>query len=180
VGIPLLEAIELRSPGVDVQKFHKAFQSTFPKAAKSGKLDQVSAKNLRILDELISCGKTLLVLTSRSIVEAEHVMSPSHPLYNRIETFYYKENMKYHKPDPRAFEHIEHEHGWRPSECVYVGDTLTDAESATKAGLYFIASLESGLRNREDFNQYRVDAFIDEFTELPRAISHIEAKNEQF
>jgi phosphoglycolate phosphatase len=89
-GKPLFEAIELRSPGVDVKEFKKVFLSTFPKSVKSGKLDYISEHNLKALDKLIGSGKTLLVLTSRIEAELAHVMSPSYPLYDRIETFYYK------------------------------------------------------------------------------------------
>lgn len=89
---------------------------------------------------------------------------------------YYKENMQYHKPDPRAFAHIEELHGLKPEECVYVGDQPGDAAAAKGAGLFFIANLEEGIRTREDFTEFAVDDFVDTFAGVPTAISQLNAR----
>lgn len=175
-GTPLFDAMLIRSPGLDIKEFRKAYETDFNTWIESGRLDTVPDKNMKTLAKLQSEGKRLVVLTSREIVELNHVLDPKHILNNHIEAFYYKDNMEYHKPDPRAFEVIEKQHGWKPSECVYVGDSVTDASSAKLAGLHFIASLESGLRKKEDFDDYTVDEFINDFTELPNAIAKLESQ----
>ncbi len=114
------------------------------------------------------------VLSSRNYVEMKHFLDATNPLSVLVDAFYYQDNMQYHKPDPRAFAHIEEEHGLKPAECVYVGDQPGDAAAAKGAGLHFIANLEEGLRTREDFADYPVDAFINRFTELPEAIMELE------
>ena len=115
------------------------------------------------------------MLTSRTLAEMGHLMGPTSGLADLTDTFYYKENMQFHKPDPRAFEHIEEMHGLKPGECVYVGDQPTDAAAANGAGLRFIANLEEGLRTKEDFASYKVDYFIQKFTELPGVLTKIQA-----
>ncbi len=174
-GRPLFEAIADRSPSIDVPKFKELFEPTMQEFVSEGKIDLVPAINLKALDELRNRGMFLAVLTSRVHLEMTHIMHPSHELAKRIDAFYYAENMKYKKPDPRAFDQIEKEHGFKPSECVYVGDSIGDAQSAKGAGLYFIASLESGLRTKDDFAGHAVDIFIPKFPDIVEAVQQLSA-----
>lgn len=176
-GKKLFEAIEDRSPGIDTIEFRMAYAPIIRKYTEEGKLDALPEENYSALDELILMGKQLVVLTSRTHGELEHLLAPDHHLAERVETFYYEENMQYHKPDPRAFEHIEREHGWKPDECVYVGDSLSDAQAAKDAGLHFIASLEGGLRTEANFLKQPdapVDVFITRFPDVIDAVQRLD------
>ena len=82
--------------------------------------------------------------------------------------------MQYHKPDPRAFNSLLQDNNLRPDECLYVGDSISDAQSAKQAGLHFIASLESGLRRRQDFDGLPVDAFIQKFPDVVGAVKALD------
>lgn len=164
-------AISQRSPGVDVDAFMQAFQPVNEAYVAAGKLDVVPPENYQALDELIAAGYHLMVLTSRTRAELAHLLEPDHLLASRVEAFYYRENLDYHKPDPRAFAGLLRDHALTPRECVYVGDSPGDAAGAQAAGLRFIASLESGLRSRADFSDHRVDSFIRAFPELVEAVS---------
>jgi phosphoglycolate phosphatase len=175
-GEHLFDAIKVRSPGVDVASFKRAFDALLKDHVADGRIDVASAENIAALEKLKELRKSLVVLTSRAYSEVEHLLEDSHILARHIETFYYKDNTKYHKPDPRVFEHIEHEYGWKPEECVYVGDSLGDAAAAKGANLHFIACLESGVRKREDFKEYTVDAFIATFAEIVGAVQKLESK----
>lgn len=174
-GQPLYDAIQLRSPGVDAAKFWELMPIVHEEFIGEGRIDIVTDENLQTLDNVAQLGKRLMILTSRSEVEMKHLLVPSHHLASRIVNFYYKDNMTYHKPDPRAFEVIERDHGLMPEQCVYVGDSPGDAAAAKGAQLHFIASLESGLRSRNDFGTYPVDRFIDKFTDLYDAIVTLES-----
>lgn len=174
-GKPLFEIMPVRSPGIDMQAFRKAYVPLIKKAIASGTLDNISQENLEAVDRLLDMEKSVLVLTSREHTELQHRLAPGHDLANRVSAFYYKDNMQFHKPDPRAFAQIEHEHGWMPAECVYVGDSVSDAEAAKGAGLHFIASLESCLRTKDDFANYPVDAFIDVFPEVVAAVQSLDS-----
>ena len=178
-GRPLFEAIMDRSPGVDVDEFRAIYEPLAQEYTADGRLDKISPENLAAIDELRGLGKGVLILTSREGGELPHLLVPDHPLTQRLDGgvagYYYKDNMKYHKPDPRAFEHIEEIHGWKPEECVYAGDSVGDAQAAKGAGLHFVAGLESGLRRREDFDAWPVDVFIDRFAEIVDAVKQIES-----
>ena len=163
------------APGLDITKFRDAYTQLIAEYVKAGKLDVIPPENLKALDQLVKTGKTLYVLTSRAHNEVLHILEPDHYLARRIHAFYYRDNMQFHKPDPRAFAQIEREHGWKPQECVYVGDSVSDAVAAKGAGLHFIASLESGLRTKDDFADYPVDVFINVFPEVVAAVRSLES-----
>lgn len=174
-GKDLFTAMLERSPGIDLEEFrHVFYDVVMPEHIASGRLDKIPEENLKALDKILERGKQVVILTSREKQELEHLLEPDHELASRVDTFYYKDNMRYHKPDPRAFEHIEIEHGWKAQECVYVGDSVGDAASAKGAGLHFIASLESGIRSKSDFADHPVDAFIHKFPEVVDAVEALD------
>lgn len=114
-----------------------------------------------------------MILTSRRHEELHHLLEPDHFLAQRVVAFYYRDNMQFHKPDPRAFDGLLRDHGLDASAAVYVGDSIIDAQAAKEAGLHFIASLESQLRSREDFDHLPVDRFISKFPEIVEAVESI-------
>jgi phosphoglycolate phosphatase len=173
-GQPLFDAIVVRSPGVDVEEFKAAYHPIIADYTRTGKLDTIPEANYLALDKLIEMGKTLLVLTSRTHGELKHLLEPDHTLASRVKTFYYKDNMQYHKPDPRAFDELLADNGLTPEHCVYVGDSVGDAVASKQAGLVFVASLESGLRQKQDFAAVTVDAYIQRFPDIVGVISEFD------
>ncbi len=173
-GMKVGDAVEARSQGkADLEKFWQLYPGHYQQFIESGQFD-ITPEVHTVLQEIRSMGLQHFVLSSRNYVEMKHFLDATNPLSVLVDAFYYQDNMQYHKPDPRAFAHIEEEHGLKPAECVYVGDQPGDAAAAKGAGLHFIANLEEGLRTREDFADYPVDAFINRFTELPEAIMELE------
>ena len=55
------------------------------------------------------------------------------------------------KPDPCGLLTVIQRLGCQPSDSIYVGDTVTDAETASRAGVPFVAAL-SGVTPRESFD----------------------------
>lgn len=173
-GQPLFEIIKSRSPGINVEKFRELARDLWPQWVSLGKMDYIPAENLMILDAFRKEAKHVLIVTSRMRDEVNHLLDTNHVLASRLDGFYYHEVLDYHKPDPRTFDKVLRAHNLLPSECVYVGDTPGDAAAATQAGLYFIANLESGIRRKHTFNEWRVDAFMSSFTELGAAVHGLE------
>lgn len=170
-GMKLDDALPIRSNNrVDKQKFWELFSPKYDEFVKTGRLDTIAKENIATLKQLHEMGLINMLLTSRRAVEMSHYLNPEHVLHTYVDAIYYFDNMKFHKPDPRAFAHIESEHSLKPEECVYVGDQPGDAAAAKGAGLHFVANLEEGIRTREDFADYPVDAFVQSFTEIPVAI----------
>jgi phosphoglycolate phosphatase len=169
-GQPLFEAIATRSPGVDVEKFKVAYHPVIDEFIADDRLDSIPEANYEALDRLSVLGKKLMLLTSRTHGEFKHLLAPDHELSTRVSAFYYKDNMTYHKPDPRAFDEVLRDSDLVPAQCVYVGDSPSDAAASNEAGLNFIASLESGIRQRQDFDGYRVAAFVNRFPDIVDAV----------
>lgn len=174
-GQSLFDAITVRSPGIDVEAFKVAYHPIIANYTKTGKLDTIPQANYDALDKLSAMGKMLLVLTSRTHGELKHMLEPDHLLASTIKAFYYKDNMQYHKPDPRAFNELLVDNGLAPDNCVYVGDSVSDAVASRQAGLKFVASLESGLRQRADFNGHDVDRFITHFPDIVEAVASLDS-----
>ncbi len=173
-GQVTFDAIQKRSPGIDVEEFKAVYQPIISEHIKDGRLDTIPPVNYESIDRLIELGKKIMLLTSRTRDELRHMLASDHLLASRIEAFYHKDNIRYHKPDPRAFDELLKQHNLKPEQCVYVGDSPGDAAASNQAGLSFIASLESGIRQRDDFAGYRVSAFINHFPEIVDAVISLE------
>lgn len=141
-----------------------------------GKLDQIPNQNYAALDILIEQGRDIMLLTSRTHSELKHMLEPDHLLAKRVTAFYYRDNTKFHKPDPRVFDELFESHGLESNQCVYIGDSPSDAAAAKQARLHFIASLESGIRQKEDFDAFGADGFVDAFSEIVEAINALEGR----
>jgi phosphoglycolate phosphatase len=165
-GKPLAAAIVERVPGVDIREFMERVEKVMEEYSKEGKQDPITKENLHALDTLRKAGKKIAILTSRSFPEVRHLLHEAHPLSNRVEAFYHKDNSEYVKPDPRVFTQSLSHFKVLPEETVYVGDSVSDAIAAKGAGLYFISVLESELSTKEDFKGQEVDFFAQKFTDI--------------
>ncbi|MFI6317163.1 HAD family hydrolase [Nonomuraea sp. NPDC050556] len=172
-GQTLLEAMPLRSPGVDLGRFEAVYREVLREYVGEGLLDVVAQENLDALDALAGAGRTVALLTSRTEAEVEHLVDPSHVLAGRVSGVFHGGNTRFGKPDPRAFDELLAAGGLEPSECVYVGDSPGDAAAANGAGLRFVACLQSGVRARADFAPHQVDAFIDAFPEVVAVVARL-------
>ncbi|MDE0689886.1 MAG: HAD-IA family hydrolase [Candidatus Poribacteria bacterium] len=65
------------------------------------------------------------------------------------------------KPDPEGLLLAVAQTGSVPANCLYVGDSVTDAETARRADIAFIAVL-SGVTPRTAFESYNVYAMLED------------------
>lgn len=165
-GQSIFEAIKLRSPGVNVAEFKKLYGPAIERWVEQGHLDVIAKENDQALKKILKAGMVIYVLTSRNHSELKHFLEPDHLLYEKITAFYYRDNMEFHKPDPKAFDKLLQDHNIAPDDSVYIGDSIGDAIAAKQAGLHFVACLESGLKTKADFDDYSVDAFVDKFSDI--------------
>lgn len=75
------------------------------------------------------------------------------------------EDVKSHKPNPEGVLKAVAEVKIPLSQCIFIGDSITDAETAENAGIRFIATL-TGTTTRKDFERHRVEKYIQEIKEL--------------
>jgi phosphoglycolate phosphatase len=166
-GKPIEHAIIERFPGIDLTKFMEAFPAVLRSHVRAGRIDALTDANTVALAQITASGYRLYAVTSRKLVEIDHLLSSEHEFSRYVEegSIFHKDNSQHLKPDPRAFDGVIALTGFKPAECVYVGDSLTDCRAAKGAGLQFVACLESGLRHREEFEALgsQPDGFVDTF-----------------
>lgn len=80
------------------------------------------------------------------------------------------EDVAEHKPDPRGLFMAMEALGALPAETLYVGDSVTDAEAARRAGVVFVAVL-SGVTPIEAFDRYEPAAVLSSVAELPELLA---------
>jgi phosphoglycolate phosphatase len=101
----------------------------------------------------------------------------------RIEAFLSRENLKdlidivvgYEdapkpKPDPAGLLIAAQKLGTSPVDIVYIGDSLIDAETASRIQIPFIAVL-TGVTAREDFKDYSPCHILNGLPELSQLLS---------
>lgn len=169
-GTAARKAIMERVPGIDADRFMEIYAQMMEEYVTNNEIDTISKENMQTVKYLKEAGKHLAILTSRNFEEAKHLLDKNHQLNTYIEKIYYKDIMKFHKPDPRSFNDALSDFHVKPNEVVYIGDTLNDGISAKGAGIHFIATLESGLKTKEDFASVPVDFFVEKFPEVIRYI----------
>lgn len=80
------------------------------------------------------------------------------------------EDVKERKPDPRGLLEAIKKLNLSISQIIYVGDSLTDAETAFRAGVSFVAVL-SGVTPQNDFGNYPVIQFVEDISEILRLLN---------
>ena len=65
------------------------------------------------------------------------------------------------KPDPESVFEIVEDFGVARAECLYIGDTATDIETAKNAGLYSVGVLW-GFRDEEELRGAGADMIVDD------------------
>ena len=96
-------------------------------------------------------------------------------LLNQFDVIIGGEDISEYKPDPEgllaAIERLED----IPSSSLYVGDSVTDAETAKRAKVPFVAVL-SGVTPKDTFRDYNVYGILEGLSELPDLIGCGEEK----
>lgn len=93
-------------------------------------------------------------------------------LLDLIEIIVGGEDVQEHKPNPEGLIEAIKKLKLTSSQILYVGDSVTDAETAFRAGVSFVAVL-SGVTAQKDFKPYPVIQFIENVSEIPRLLSFL-------
>ncbi len=88
------------------------------------------------------------------------------------------EDVSIHKPDPEGLFTAIKRLGNRLEDSLYVGDSVVDAQTASRAGVRFVAVL-SGVTPPEHFSPYQVDRILQGLTELPSFLLELNCRNNQ-
>ena len=77
-----------------------------------------------------------------------------------------------YKPNPEGLHMAVVQTNSDPRSCLYVGDSVTDAKTAQRAGIKFIATL-SGVTPREAFEDYNTYAVLEDVPELLNLLNDV-------
>ncbi len=80
------------------------------------------------------------------------------------------EDVQERKPDPKGLLEAIKKLNLSISQIIYVGDSLTDAKTAFRAEVAFVAVL-SGVTSQNDFKNYKVIQFAEDISEIPKLLN---------
>lgn len=133
--------------------------------------DQVMADLTRVLDDvpevighLKDGGMALGIVSTKFRYRIEEVLRRA-ALLEPFDVIVGGEDVQSHKPDPESLLTAIEKMNGSPSTSVYVGDSVTDAETAKRAEVPFIAVL-SGVTPRGSFDRYPVFKIMENLREI--------------
>jgi phosphoglycolate phosphatase len=120
------------------------------------------------VDQLRRQGISLGIVSTKFRHRIETILQRESLLHS-FDTIVGGEDVSSHKPDPEGLLTAMKRLNTSPPHCLYVGDSTTDAQTAQRAGVAFVAVL-SGVTARNDFKEFRVFRFLETLSELPSIV----------
>ena len=114
--------------------------------------------------QLVAGGITLGIVSNKYRLRIEHILRRE-KLLDAFSAIVGGEDVVAHKPDPEGLLKAMALLGSTPAGTIYVGDSVTDAQTAERAGVPFVAVL-SGVTPRDAFVGYEVHKVIDDLSGL--------------
>lgn len=121
-----------------------------------------------LVDALSQHGITLGIVSSKGRWRIEGILQRE-GMGGRFGIIVGGEDVETLKPDPSGLLRAVDALGTPKERCLYVGDTVTDAETAKRAGVPFAAVL-SGVTKREAFAEYEPAMVLESAGELSGAL----------
>ncbi len=113
-------------------------------------------------------GLALGIISNKFRRRIEVIMEREH-LLDCFDVIVGSEDVVHYKPDPESLLLAIGRLGSSPSSCLYVGDSVTDGETARRAEVPFVAVL-TGVTTREEHERYQPQAILESLKELPGLI----------
>jgi len=136
--------------------------------------DQIMAESTELYEgvpemvgELRKCEFTLGILSTKFRYRIHQILS-RYSLASAFSAIVGGEDVKKPKPDPEGLMLLLSRIGSTKRDCVLVGDSLTDAQTARRGELPFIAVL-TGQTDRSEFESFNPLAVLASIIELPDA-----------
>lgn len=165
IGLSLLETF-LTLVGQEHRDRFKKFSSLFVQRA-----DQVMVEKTVLYESVSNTlkvlkrhGMSLGIVSTKFRYRIEAILQRE-KLLDLFDVIIGGEDIADHKPDPKGLLTAIERLGSSPARCLYVGDSMTDAETAKRASVPFVAVL-SGVTTREDFKGCAVYRIIESLSEL--------------
>lgn len=166
IGLQLTETLKVLV-GDEYAHLGKAFQDHFVERA-----DEVMAESTFLFDfvpetirKLADRGLNLGIVSSKYRRRIESVLDREGLLSN-FSVIVGGDDVTSFKPDPSGLLSATGKLSRSKANVLYVGDSLTDAETAKRASVPFIAVL-SGVTERHEFSSHPVQHVLGNISELP-------------
>ena len=117
------------------------------------------------LQSLRAMGCRLAIVSTKYRFRIEETLRRD-GLLDAFDTIIGGDDVECFKPDPQGLLLAAGRTNTPAGKVLYAGDSVTDAETARRAGTPFVAIL-SGPTRREELTGYSVEAFLDHVGELP-------------
>lgn len=118
-----------------------------------------------LMHQIRSAGYSLGIVSTKYRYRIESILSRDQ-LLDPFDVIIGGEDVTAHKPDPESLNLAISRLEVRPTEVLYVGDSVTDAETAQRAGVKFVAVL-TGVTHERQFEKFNVFKIIKDLTALP-------------
>ena len=123
----------------------------------------------RTIESLTKLGVALGIVSTKESYRIEAVLERE-SLLDSFDVIIGGDDVPIPKPDPEGLLTAIRRLGCSPSNSLYVGDSVVDAETARRADVPFAAVL-SGMGSREDFKEYEAYRMLDSLLELPDLVT---------
>lgn len=165
IGLPLSDALVMLG-GKEYSRYTDEFTRLFVERA-----DQIMADNTELFDivpettaALQDFGIRLGIFSLKYRYRIEAVLKREQ-LLDAFEVIIGAEDVSEHKPNPKGLLMAQDKLNCVRENCLYVGDSVTDAKTAQRADTDFIAVL-SGVTPRMAFEDYDVYAILEDVSEV--------------
>ena len=171
IGLSLPETLRSLT-GLDKEYESEKFSKLFILKA-----DQIMADSTSVYDFvdemtkiLRGMGLKLGIVSSKYRRRIEGVLSREH-LLNRFDVVIGGDDVSALKPDPSGLLEAINILDTSTNTSLYVGDSVTDAETSIRANVEFAAVL-SGVTSRERFHTYGISNILQNASEVPSLLSN--------
>jgi phosphoglycolate phosphatase len=169
IGLSLEDALKALTQ-IEDQKTAKEFRRLFVHRADEVMLDMMVFLNgvKQVLLELDSRGILMGIVSNKYRYRIEAFLQREH-LEKLISVVVGFEDTPNPKPEPDGLLMAMNKMGKPRQQTVYIGDSLIDAETASRIGMSFIAVL-TGVTSRQDFAAYSPCSIINNLQELQQVL----------
>lgn len=124
------------------------------------------------VEVLVGHGLTLGIVSTKFRYRIKAILERE-GLVDAFEVVVGGEDVARHKPDPTGLLTAIGRMERTPDEVLYVGDSVTDAETARRGEVDFVAVL-SGVTPEDAFREYDVCAVLEDVSALPQYVARCE------
>ena len=165
-----LEHTFINLVGNDYPGKTKEFRKLFIKRADEVMADLtiLFSETSNVIKRLYEMNIKLGIASTKFRYRIEHILEREN-LLGYFDVIVGGEDVPTLKPDPSALLLAVQKLDLNPSEVVYIGDSITDAQAANNAKIPFIAVL-SGVTTQKDFNGLVVSRFLNNISEIPEVL----------